>query len=297
MAWFRHQGGGDDPPGGAGLRSMMYSRVYIEITNICNMRCSFCHGHSRELRRMTLEEFSHILDQLEGKTKYVYYHLMGEPLTHPHLPLFLQMAAQSGFRSVITTNGTLLDQRGEELISSGVHKVSVSVHSFEREDQEAYERYLRKVRDFADKASKAGIIVVLRFWNRDHDEGRNDTAEQFLHRHLSGEWAENTRGIRVRDKLHLEWGDRFAWPDADAPVQGNEVFCHGLRDHFGILCDGSVVPCCMDSEGVITLGNVFKEDISDILASPRARAMVQGFERRMASEELCRRCGYARRFV
>jgi len=276
---------------------MMYSRVYIEITNICNMHCSFCHGHHRELKRMNLAEFSHILDRLEGKTKYVYYHLMGEPLTHPELPTFLELAKERGFRSVITTNGTLLDRRGEEIIAAGVHKVSVSVHSFEQDDDGAYERYLRKVADFADKASKAGIIVVLRFWNRDHDDGRNDRAEAFLRGRLHGEWVENTRGIRVRDKLHLEWGDRFEWPDEDAPVQGEEVFCYGLRDHFGILCDGSVVPCCMDSEGVITLGNVFKEELSDILDSIRAGAMTEGFERRRAAEEFCRRCGYAQRFV
>ena len=82
-----------------------------------------------------------------------------------------------------------------------------------------------------------------------------------------------------------------------ADDQGSEVFCYGLRDHFGILCDGSVVPCCMDSDGVITLGNVFDQPLSEILDSPRARAMVDGFEHREASEELCRRCGYARRFI
>lgn len=275
----------------------MHSRVYIEITNICNMHCSFCHGHHRTLKQMSLPEFSHILDQLEGTTKYIYYHLMGEPLTHPDLPAFLKLAKERGFHSVITTNGTLLDRRGEELLGSGVHKISVSVHSFEQDDRDGHERYLRKVADFAHKASKAGIIVVLRFWNRDHDEGRNDRAEQILRELLPGDWIENTRGVRVREKLHLEWGDRFEWPDEGAPVQGEEVFCHGMRDQFGILCDGTVVPCCLDSEGVIALGNVFREELSDILNSPRANAMKKGFERRQASEELCRRCGYAQRFV
>lgn len=275
----------------------MHSRVYVEITNICNMHCSFCHGHHRTLKQMSLPEFSHILDQLEGTTKYIYYHLMGEPLTHPDLAAFLKLAKERGFHSVITTNGTLLDRRGEELLGSGVHKISVSVHSFEQDDWDGHERYLRKVADFAHKASKAGIIVVLRFWNRDHDEGRNDRAEQILRELLPGDWIENTRGIRVREKLHLEWGDRFEWPDEGAPVQGEEVFCHGMRDQFGILCDGTVVPCCLDSEGVIALGNVFREELSDILNSPRANAMKKGFERRQASEELCRRCGYAQRFV
>jgi radical SAM protein with 4Fe4S-binding SPASM domain len=142
------------------------------------------------------------------------------------------------------------------------------------------------------------VIVVLRLWNRGFDGGRNEEILAFLQDRFSGEWAENTRGLRIRDKLHIEWGDRFVWPDRDAPVQGNEVFCYGLKDHFGILCDGRVIPCCLDREGAITLGNIFDEGVTaeEILSSPRAVAMRKGFTERRATEELCRKCGYARRF-
>lgn len=275
----------------------MYSRVYVEITNICNMSCSFCHGHSRAPKRMSREEFLRVLDKLEGHTNYIYYHLMGEPLTHPELPEFLQMAAERGFKSIITTNGTLLGKRGAELLSAPLHKVSISLHSFEKNDENAHERYLREVAEFADAAQKQGVIVVFRFWNKGHDGGNNDAALTLLRSLLEGEWADNTRGIRIRDKLFIEWGDRFEWPDKNAPVQGKEVFCYGLRDHFGVLCDGTVVPCCLDSDGVIALGNIFEEDISEILSAQRAQAIVKGFDGRTATEELCRRCGYAQRFV
>ena len=274
----------------------MYSRVYVEITNICNMSCSFCHGHGRAPRRMTEAEFLRVLEQLAPHTGYVYYHLMGEPLTHPELPRFLELAAERGFRSVITTNGTLLKKRGEELLRAGLHKVSVSLHSFEDGGEEAFSRYLSEVCEFSSRASEEGVIVVLRLWNRGFDGGRNERILEFLKARLLGDWNENTRGIRIRDKLFLEWGDRFEWPDGEAELGSREVFCYGMRDHFGILCDGSVVPCCLDSEGTLALGNVFEEELSDILALPRARAIAKGFEQRKASEELCRRCGYARRF-
>ena len=275
----------------------MYSRVYIEITNICNMHCSFCHGHSRVPKQMTVQEFSYILDQLHGQTKYLYYHLMGEPFTHAALPDFLKLAKERGYKSVITTNGTLLKKRGTEIISSGVHKISISLHSFESGSDDGYVHYLSEVADFAEAASAAGIIVVLRHWNKGFDGGRNDTSLEFFRSRLSGSWAANTRGYRIRDKLFLEWGDRFQWPDLQAPRHDGPVSCYGLQDHFGILCDGSVVPCCMDSDGIITLGNIFRQDISEILASPRATAMVDGFRCRTASEELCRRCGFAQKFV
>lgn len=274
----------------------MYPRVYVEITNICNMGCSFCHGHSRAPGRMSKADFSRVLDRLEGHTSYIYYHLMGEPLTHPELPAFLEMARLRGFRSVITTNGTLLPKRGAELLAALPHKVSISLHSFEAEDLSAFERYLEDTAAFADAASKAGIITVFRLWNRGFDDGRNRQALRFFRDRLEGPWAENTRGYRIRDRLFLEWGDRFQWPDKDAPEQGSDVFCYGLQDHFGILCDGSVVPCCLDSDGVITLGNIFRQALTDILSSPRAEAMRRGFACHTAAEDLCRRCGYARRF-
>ena len=274
----------------------MYSRVYVEITNICNMNCSFCHGHHRTPKQMTETEYDHILEQLSGKTQYIYHHLMGEPLVHPLLPRFIQMARQAGFRPMITTNGTLLDRFGDALLTEGLHKVNISLHSFEGDSQDTHRRYIQKVADFALKANRMGILVSLRLWNKGCDEQRNQTALATLQEYISGEWTENTRGYRIRDRLFLEWGDRFEWPDQNAPDNGQHLFCHGLGDHFGILCDGTVVPCCLDSDGVIDLGNVFRESLEDILASPRAKAIAEGFRRRHAVEDLCRRCGYARKF-
>ncbi len=274
----------------------MYSKVYVEITNICNMNCSFCHGHSRPKKQMSKDEFCTVLDKLQGQTEYIYYHLMGEPLTHPQLPDFLKLASQKGYRSVITTNGTLLKKRGEELLAAKPYKLNISLHSFEQGDQAAFLSYLGQVADFADAASTAGIIICLRLWNNGCDEGKNDKVLDFLRARLDGDWAVNTRGIRIREKLHLEWGDRFVWPDKSAPVQGDSVYCYGLKDHFGVLCDGTVVPCCLDSDGVIALGNIFEQSVNDIISSSRATAMVEGFRCRRAAEDLCRRCGYAQRF-
>lgn len=273
----------------------MYSRAYVEITNICNMNCSFCHGHRRAPRQMTETEYARVLQQLSGKTQYIYHHLMGEPLVHPLLPRFIQMAVAAGFCPMLTTNGTLLDRCGNTLLIPGLHKVNISLHSFENAQQD-HEGYIRKVADFAEKANQMGIIISLRLWNNGFDEGRNDTTLLLLQENLPGQWAKNSRGYRIRDGLFLEWGDRFVWPDQNAPDNGDRIFCHGLGDHFGILSDGTVVPCCLDSDGVIALGNIFREELSDILAAPRAKAIAEGFRRRKAVEDLCRRCGYARKF-
>lgn len=273
-----------------------YSRVYVEITNLCNRNCTFCPGTARAPKMMSAEEFEAVAKKLTGITGYLYYHLMGEPLTHPGLPEMIGIAAKLGFKSQITTNGTLLPDRGQALIDAGVHKVNISVHSFEEGTDEDYVNYINACLDFADRASKAGIIVVLRLWNNGYDEGRNISTLDLMKTKFPWDWKEEPKGIRIQHKLFIEHGDRFDWPDLSAEDGGNSVFCHGLRDHFGILSDGTVVPCCLDREGAINLGNIFEASVEEILNTPRAKAMVSGFSCRRATEELCRKCGYARRF-
>ena len=275
----------------------MYSKVYVEITNICNMNCSFCIGHQRASKRMSADEFAFILSALTEQTKYIYYHLMGEPLTHPQLHKFIKMAGERGYKSIITTNGTLLKKRGEQILSAGLHKINISVHSFEDGNDDDYKRYISEVAEFAQMAAEKGTIVVLRLWNKGYDGGRNDNTLDLFKELISGEWKENTRGLRIRGKIYLEWGDRFEWPDRNAEIKGTKFFCYGLKDQFGILSDGTVVPCCLDSNGAINLGNIFNEDIDSILNSQRAKAITDGFRCGVASEELCKRCGYAQRFV
>ena len=275
----------------------MYNKVYIEITNICNMNCSFCRGHKRSKRMMSKEEFALVLDKIKEQTKYIYYHLMGEPLTHPMLSEFIKMAGERGYKSIITTNGTLLKSQGEKLLSAGLHKVNISLHSFEEGSELSHTQYIKKLADFSKKAAGCGTIAVFRLWNKGFDGGRNKLSLELLKENISGDWAESARGIRIRDKIYLEWGERFEWPDSNAEIKGDKFFCYGLKDQFGILADGTVVPCCLDSEGVINLGNIFDGDIEDILNSKRACDMVEGFRRGKASEELCKRCGYAQRFV
>lgn len=274
----------------------MYSRVYVEITNQCNRNCSFCPGTSRQPGMMTMDAFGQVLQKLQGITQMLYFHLMGEPLTHPDLPEMIRAAKAEGFRSGITTNGTLLARRGKAMVEAGVYKVNISIHSFEQGAVEEYTRYIDECLDFADDASRNGVLVVLRLWNQGSDDGRNDETLLRMARRFPQPWKEGPRGTRLQDRLYLEYGSRFRWPDLQEEDMGQQVFCYGLRDHFGILCDGTVVPCCLDHNGDIPLGSIFQQDIREILSSPRAKSMVEGFSCRRASEELCRKCGYARRF-
>jgi len=277
----------------------MLKKAYIEITNRCNLRCSFCPGTKRAPRTMTPAEFDLVLERLAGRVEYVYLHVMGEPLSHPRLAELLTLAAARERKACITTNGTLLARQAETLLAAPtLHKVSVSLHSLEGNDgaPEREREYLDAVWTFADRAAAQGVIVALRLWNEGGAETRNGAIEAYLRGKCPGEWPEPRSGsFRLRENLYLERAGRFDWPDLGARERGTQ-FCYGLRDQLGVLADGTVVPCCLDHEGDIALGNLFLQPLEEILQSERARALRLGFSRRSPSEELCRRCGFAARF-
>ena len=162
---------------------------------------------------------------------------------------------------------------------------------------EDFEKYMKNCLDFAKKANEREILTVFRLWNGDFDRERTTKALSMI-KDLFGveEWHDSVRGARIKHRLHLEYGERFDWPSLSAPEGGENVFCYGLSDHFGILSDGTVVPCCLDSDGALSLGNIFKTPLEAILSSEKAQNIKEGFKNRKAVLELCRRCGYARRF-
>ena len=276
---------------------MRFSKVYLEISNLCNLSCAFCPGTKRRKHTMTRAEFSGLLPKLRPWTDYLYFHLMGEPLLHPDLECFLALAGEAGFRVILTTNGTLLAKQQQALLAApGLHKVNVSLHAFEANDLDMpFSEYLEGCFRFG-KAMEGKKLVAYRLWNQGGQNERNGEILACLEKFFPKPWAEERRGLRIGDRVYLEYGDKFDWPDLTAPDYGKGVFCHGLRDQIGVLCDGTVVPCCLDHDGDIPLGNLFRQSMEQILDSPRAKALYEGFSRRTASEELCRRCGYARRF-
>lgn len=274
-----------------------FQKVYLEISNVCNLSCQFCPGTKRRKQIMTESEFSALLPKLRPWTDFLYFHLMGEPLCHPKLEQFLDVAGSHGFKVILTTNGTLLEKQQDLLLASAaLHKVNISLHAFEANDLAVpFETYLKQCFDFG-KAAEGKKLVVFRLWNHGGAEQRNAEILKTLEDFFPKPWVEERKGIRIGNRVYLEYGDKFDWPDLSAADHGEQVFCYGLRDQIGVLCDGTVVPCCLDHDGYLALGNLLESDLETILESERAKAIYQGFQRRIATEELCRKCGYARRF-
>lgn len=276
----------------------MIDRCYIEITNTCNLDCHFCPKHNRARRQLSAEEFSLLTDKIQGKVCFLYFHLMGEPLLHPLLPQFITMAREKGFKTVLTSNGTLL-HRAMNLLNALPHKIQLSLHSHESNDKGELPNYINEVMTFSTQAAAKGTCIVLRLWNQGGRDKENEQVMRLIEKYVPKPWKERPDGFRLCDNLYLEFDRKFEWPsilhekDEITSIHTSnkqEVFCKALIKQIGVLADGSLVPCCLDHNGDVVLGNLLQQSLEEILASPRAIDMMKGFQHHIATEKLCQNC-------
>ena len=314
----------------------MIDRCYIEITNTCNLNCDFCPKHHRRKRQLSAGEFNLLTDRVRGKVSFLYFHLMGEPLLHPLLPQFIRTANEKGFKTVLTSNGTLL-HRCLPLLEALPHKIQLSLHSHESNARGELAGYMQEVMQFSVQAAEKGTCMVLRLWNQGGRDKENEEVMRLIEQYVPKPWKERPDGFRLSDHLYLEFDRKFEWPTAGEKSKENlkdeseeesengskenlkdeseenlkneseeesenesgeksskkekkQLFCKALIKQIGVLSDGSLVPCCLDHDGDVVLGNLLHQSLEEILASPRAQALIEGFKHHTASEKLCQNC-------
>lgn len=306
----------------------IFKRIYVEITNCCNLACRFCPQDPRKKMTMTLGQFSHIIEEIVPFTEYVYLHIKGEPLLHPDLEKILGLCYENGIFANITTNGTLFGKNPYfQSPIPGLRQVNISLHSFGANEKErtglSFEEYLEQCFRQAEYFSEyTKTITAFRLWNLKPKEKKAtlvgceekkkeaqdiDTAcskENIRILSLMKEFfrlselplPKGGRGVKIKENVYLNFDEEFVWPDLGLPVISEHGYCHGGVDQLGILVDGTVVPCCLDQNGVIALGNVFETPLKEIIAGERLENLRTGFRQRLLKEELCKKCGYATRF-
>ena len=285
-----------------------FDKIYLEITNACNLSCSFCGLTRRTEAFMTEERFALALDRLEGYAPVLYFHLMGEPLLHPLLPVFLDRAGERGFSVRLTTNATLLPARLSDLSGKkGLERVNLSVQSMERVPEGERLTLMRELSDSvralvaSQRAVRPSFLASFRLWTRD-DADFTLPLLDFLAREFRAEGTpelvRGRNGYPLAPGIAIHAADTFDWPRSPPLyAEAGAGFCRGLRDQIGVLADGTVVPCCLDRNGDIALGNLFDSPLDAILSAPRAKALYDGFTARRTVEPLCAGCTYRERFT
>lgn len=253
-------------------------KVYVEITNGCNLSCSFCHHSKRKIKFMRLDEFKIILSKLKGFTKYLYLHVYGEPLLHPCINEFIKEASKD-FYVNITTNGYLIDKIKN---NKEIRQLNISLHSCKGEE----EKYLENIFKVTDELKKY-TFINYRMW-----VGNSLNIIKILEKKYQ---VTIDKSMKLDDNIFIDFNEEFTWPDLDNDLYNTHGKCYALKDHIGILADGSVVPCCLDVDGIINLGNIFDEELNSILNKERCILMKEGFRKNFLHEDLCKHCGFLTR--
>ena len=288
-----------------------YKKVYLEITNVCNLKCNFCPETKRKAGFMPEAAFKEILEQIKPFTDYIYLHVKGEPLLHPRLGCFLDISYEKGFKVNITTNGTLIDKVADTLIAKpAVRQINFSLHSFDGSPKgdRLKDEYINSILRFSNRAmAESNLIISLRLWNLDEallTEDQRKRNADVIHKieenfqlpyKIQGNLSKN-KALKIGHRVYLNQDYEFKWPDLKEEEDITKGSCFGLRNQAAILVDGTVVPCCLDGEGIINLGNIHEVKFSEIVNGKRAEQIRLGFCNRNVVEELCRKCGYRKRF-
>lgn len=270
-----------------------FRKVYIEITNICNKKCSFCPETKRAKAFMSVQDFEHIASQVKEVTDYVYLHVKGEPLIHPKIDEILDICNKYNLKINISTNATKLEEKLKVLQKANIRQLNISLHSFEDLEKEEQKKYILKILNSCDTLSKENIIIRYKVWNVKENTKQSKGILENLSKYYNIQLPEEAgkKDIKLRDNIYLSIKEPFVWPDNNGKYQ-KEGKCYGLRHQMAILVDGTVVPCCVDNDGDIPLGNIFEQDLEEIINSKKAQDIKQGFENNKCIEELCKKCEY-----
>ena len=285
-----------------------FKKVYIEITNVCNLKCSFCPEGRRKKEFIDLDKFEHIIKGIKNYTNLIALHVKGEPLLHPKLEQILEICKEHNMFVNITTNATLLEKNVDMLINSrAVRQINLSLHSItknENADEYEFNKYLESCLNAAKKIlNESNIILSLRLWNLESIEQNSENyeilkklEEIFKVEDLVNK-AKKEMFVKLSENAFLNQDLEFVWPSLESEIISEEGTCWGLRNQVAILVNGDVVPCCLDQDGEIKLGNIFEECFENIINSNYSKMLIKGFEERKIIHNLCKRCGFRNKFI
>jgi radical SAM protein with 4Fe4S-binding SPASM domain len=257
---------------------------------------------------MDLEFFESIVQQAKPFTKEIACHVVGDSLTLSNLGDYLDIIHKYNMKAMLTTSGYFMKKHPyETLFHPAVKQINVSLNAFNKNDTSiTFEQYMKPILALCYEKVKQEkeLFINLRMWNLDEmmsEKAFNTELFEWLQSafnvvlDLNKLDPKEQKSIRLDNKVLLHFDNYFEWPSLKNPMYGHGT-CQGLSSHIGILANGEVIPCCLDSDGVMALGNLHKQRLADVVYGTRATAMIEGFKHAQCSEELCLKCSYKNRF-
>lgn len=266
---------------------MPFKKIYIEVTNGCNLNCDFCIKNDRKITNISFDNYKLIIDKIKNYTKEIYLHVLGEPLMHKDINRFINYANDNGILVNITTNGYLINNIKD---NHNIHRLNISLHSYSDKYKIDIDNYLDNIFKVIDNIID-NTFISLRMWVRGE-------YSKYILNYINNRYKTDfkdidlNKKIKITNNLIIDTFHEFIWPDLNNDYYNSKGKCMGLIDHFGILVDGTIIPCCLDSKGTINLGNIYQDDLDSVFNSERVKKMKDGFKNNYKCEELCRHCKF-----
>ena len=277
----------------------MFKKIYVEITNICNLNCKFCPDTNRTKQFISLDNFEEIIKKICKHTNLVCLHVKGEPFLHNELEGILNILEKYNLKANITTNGTLIKEKIDIIKKSkSVRQINFSIHSI-MQNNNIDKTYLQNIFESVDELKD--IIISYRLWNL-KDIKENDINNQIIDEiekyynisNLKQKLTEN-EFIKIRKNLYINQDIEFVWPNLNNKIINEKGRCLALKEQIAILVDGTVVPCCLDNNGDIILGNILKQTLQEILEDKKTITIKENFSKGNITCDLCKTCGFLQR--
>lgn len=260
-----------------------FKKIYVEITNNCNLNCNFCIKNKRKNEYLTITKFKILLNELKDYTNYLYFHVLGEPLLHPNINELIDIAS-SNFNINITTNGYLINRIKN---NKNIRQINISLHSYDDKYNIPLKKYLDNIFETIDTLTNT--YISLRLWVKNI---YNNKIIDYINNRYNININYDVKNYKINNHIFINNFHEFIWPDLNNNYYNENGKCYGLKDHIAILVDGTVVPCCLDSEGIIDLGNIYITNLKNIVDSDRVETMLKCFSNNIKCEELCKHCSF-----
>ncbi len=284
---------------------MKFNKIYIELTNICGLSCTFCPSKENTPRKISLEQFDSILSQVKHYTNIITYHIFGDPLTLSNLNEYIDLTSKHGLKVEITTTGYFLKNFDLSVfLDPTIRQINFSINSFNANEMKmTLDEYLSPIFKLCELKleKKVHNFINFRLWNLDQNKS-SDNFNQEVFKKLEKQFdikindIDYSKSIRLENQILLDFDRYFEWPSLSSN-HFSHGFCYGLQSHIGILSNGTVVPCCLDSYGIITLGNIFGTPLQNILSNQKTLNIIENFKKKIAIEQLCQKCTFKDRFA
>ena len=264
-----------------------FKNIYVEITKACNLACRFCPSskNNNHNEYLSFDKFKHLINEIKDYTEGIYLHILGEPLLHKDLFKFIDYAS-SYLKVSVTTNGHLIKNHLESLVSSNLYVLNISLQSISAvcELDEYFNNLYKLVVN-----RKNNLAIHLRIWNDKNSEtvcNLNKRLYELINQYHLLEYP----------YVNLSVADEFEWPSLDLDDNLVRSSCLGGKHQMGILLNGDVTICCLDYLGKTKIGNIYEDSFDSLLSKELYKSVLKGWNDLNPYFDLCKKCTYRNRF-